>query len=156
MRPHPASQYAKPASRTHTTVRPLCLVLLAAGPCAFGLPIIPAAAAEEPLQDCRAVNRGSLNVELASPASAERKAKLKAGDVITVTFWPGPGSSGELTLLPTAGSTQVLVTGTDGQTISHTMASTGDVGFRFASEGGEGATFFITCAAAGARTELRK
>lgn len=136
--------------RTKGFSRPLVLTVLAAGaastsPTGLG----PAGADELQQQDCRAVNRGLLNVELAAPANTNRSVRLRSGDVLTVTVWPGSGSSGEITLVPQSGASQQLVASVSGKTVSHTVDSSGDFGFRFASEGSEGATFFATCAPAG-------
>lgn len=86
-----------------------------------------------PDADCRAVDRGALNVDVGSGASASRRVRLGAGDALTFAFHSAAGPFGTLTLAAGAGSPRLLLAGPGGTgalrcelTVGGIKASMGD------------------------------
>jgi len=100
--------------------------------------------------DCAAINRGALDADLNGEASATRKAVLKAGERLTVTFEAAtPGPIGTVTVRESGGASRLLLAGPGGTGVTLTAPKAGPLGFRLARDGAEPASFKVSCVPAG-------
>jgi hypothetical protein len=98
-----------------------------------------------PAIDCKAVNRGALNVKLDAATRATRTVTLRSGETLKFTFNAQPGPSGTLTLLAASGPQRVLLAGPTGTSAPFAAARTGVHSFLFAKDGDKAASFTASC-----------
>lgn len=97
---------------------------------------------------CAAVNRGSVNVELASAASRTRHVSLRAGDTLSFTFRTGSAGIGVLSLVKGPDTPRRLLAGPSGSIASYVARVSGDFSFRFATQADGAGGFAASCAPA--------
>jgi hypothetical protein len=97
------------------------------------------------LEDCSTVNRGSLDVSVASAAETNLNVKLRKGDALIFAYRTGTGPTGFVTLSTGAGNGRVLLAGPDGTSAAYVAEKSGEVSLLFATQGGGIGAFSAKC-----------
>jgi hypothetical protein len=87
---------------------------------------------------CSSINKGLLNLRVASSEGVTRNVQLNEGETLTLTFRSSGGRTGSVTVHTSVGKERLLLAGSHGTSASYTADRSGDLALRFVTEGGVG------------------
>jgi len=117
--------------KTHRFKRCIWKLMIAAGVLLQALPAHPASDS-----GCSSINKGLLNLRVASSEVVTRNVQLNEGETLTLTFRSGGGRTGVVTVHAEVGKERLLLA--HGTSASYTADRSGDLALRFVTEGGVG------------------